>query len=104
MSSRAKNSQYDRKEPEPPAHSDFVNHGLNHWNDVRQQWRNGVGIGTPTGPPPKRKTARAPVDADEIIERIFHPTGVNQPLKEPVSLGIMIQILNEVWEAEGLCD
>ena len=107
MSSRSKNSMCDRKEQDPsssrPSASSqqFANSGLEHWNNIRQQWRSGAGTSA-SGSAPRRKSNKGGVEVEDVIARVFNPSGLYQPLKEPVALGTMIQILNEVWESEGL--
>ena len=46
---------------------------------------------------------RPNVDVDDIIDRLFSQSG-SMSLPEPMPLGQMIEILNDVWENEGLHD
>ena len=56
------------------------------------------------GAPPRRGEVRAKsIDVEEVIERIFSPTGKGI-LPEPIPLGQMIDILVDFWESEGLYD
>ncbi len=99
-----------------PSEEDFVNHGLQKFDEVRQQWKNGTGIyAKPSGPDhplnniyserlirPRRGNSN--LDADEIQERIFSNTPSEMVLPEPVPLSQMVDVLLDVWEADGLYD
>jgi len=82
----------------------FVNHGLATWEQNRQKWLDH-----------KEKTSRAaeehavPVNVDEIIDVVFASPrqlrangGKGRNFPKPVKLPQMVDILQDLWEAEGL--
>jgi hypothetical protein len=100
-----------------PSEEDFVNHGLQRFNEIRAQWKNGNGkYAKPTGPEhplnniynerlirPRPRT-NSNLDADEITDRIFSNNPSEMVLPEPVPLSQMVDVLLDVWEADGLYD
>lgn len=74
----------------------FVNHGLLRWERQRSEW---LSASRTERPEPSR--ARY-IDVDEVIESIFSsPTG---ELPYSVTLPQMIDLLVDLWEADGLFD
>jgi len=82
----------------------FVNHGLATWEQNRQKWLDH-----------KEKTSRVaeehavPVNVDEIIDVVFASPrqlrangGKGRNFPKPVKLPQMVDILQDLWEAEGL--
>jgi transposase len=125
MSRVPKSSRYDTKEKDSSAPSiypstststtssssssstsgEYVNHGYENWLKVRQEWR----FGSPRTPQSAINRRRAAdnkdVDVEEILERIFNSSNSHDmTLPEPVSLNKMVEILLDVWEADGLYD
>jgi hypothetical protein len=127
MSRLSKSSRYDTKEKDssvPSTHpstsssatssssssssstsDEYVNHGYENWLKVRQEWR----FGSPRTPQSaitrRRATDNKNVDVEEILERIFNSSNSHDmTLPEPVSLDKMVEILLDVWEADGLYD
>ncbi|XP_074275919.1 uncharacterized protein LOC141599715 isoform X3 [Silene latifolia] len=90
--------------------SEFVNHGLNLWNQTRQRW---VGSKKPTS---KGQLARDPKLSDNgfCIVDSFWPCswnttyesllGSNKPFSQPVPLAEMVDFLVDIWEQEGMYD
>lgn len=78
--------------------SAFVNHGLLLWETKRKEW---LGHQEANRMSPRKHAV--PIDADDIIEVIFSASngGARQfPLAVP--LPQMVDILQDLWEAEGL--
>lgn len=100
-----------------PNEEDFVNHGLQRFHEIRAQWKTGNGkYSKPMGPDhplyniynerlirPRPRT-NSNLDADEITDRIFSNTPSEMVLPEPVPLSQMVDVLLDVWEADGLYD
>ena len=84
--------------------SNFVNHGLAQWEKNRQQWLTLNRSDTDSS----AKPAATPLDVDEIIDVIFasprqwRDAGGPQKFPQPVPLPQMVDILQDLWEAEGL--
>lgn len=94
--------QADSKQTESKSSSedDFVNPGLQRWEQIREDW-----VKVVPGRATKRKgevRAKA-VDVDDVIERIYSQNG-NGTLRDPLPLGQMIDLLIDFWEADGLYD
>ncbi|XP_074275921.1 uncharacterized protein LOC141599715 isoform X4 [Silene latifolia] len=76
--------------------SEFVNHGLNLWNQTRQRW---VGSKKPTS---KGQLARDPkLSWNTTYESLL---GSNKPFSQPVPLAEMVDFLVDIWEQEGMYD
>lgn len=86
-------------EEEPPTEEVFVNKGLAIWESKRQEWllhRNA--------------SIRAPqhaknLDVDEVIDTLFassRPDALPKYFSTSIPLPQMIDILQDLWEAEGL--
>mmetsp|Transcript_16608 Transcript_16608/g.23407 ORF Transcript_16608/g.23407 Transcript_16608/m.23407 type:complete len:117 (-) Transcript_16608:56-406(-) len=79
---------------------DFINQGLQRWEEAREQWKKtDTSDSTPRG--------AVPVDVDEIIDLIFsqrwrNPDDNKGSFPQPVPLPQMVDILVDLWEAEGL--
>jgi hypothetical protein len=110
MSSRPlKNSAYDTKEPTPshvragpvppPSTGEFVNVGYENWVKTRDEWKTAT-----KGGQARRRPESKQLDIEEILDRIFNAKDGNMVLPEPVPLGKMIDILQDVWESDGLYD
>ena len=119
--SRAKNSAYDMKENSSSSGTTtiltsntstltsetggaYINHGYERWMKLREDWRNGVPHNRPPGSPVRRRPEPRSIDVEEILDRIFNARDGNMTLPDPVPLGKMIDILLDVWEADGLYD
>jgi hypothetical protein len=99
---RIMSKQADSKQTESKSSSegDFVNPGLQRWEQIREDW-----VKVVPGRATKRKgevRAKA-VDVDDVIERIYSQNG-NGTLRDPLPLGQMIDLLIDFWEADGLYD
>lgn len=68
----------------------FVNHGLERWEAARAAFLQGK-----AATPPVSK----PVDVEVIIDKIFGQSSSEE--FDKVSLPMMINILNDLWLAEG---
>lgn len=91
--------------------NDFVNHGLRNWEETRASWLNystnsndNSSVDSNTD-----STLRAaiPVDVDDIIDLVFSQRWRSQEpsqsmFPQPVPLPQMVDILVDLWEAEGL--
>ncbi|RYH13286.1 hypothetical protein EON65_36040 [archaeon] len=101
--SRQVSSQYDSKQsngdPASPSRrqQEYVNTGYQHWMQVRQQWRN-----APATSPPSPSRSHRPVNAGEILDRLTHSQSHPVHLPYSVPLPTMVEILMEIWEADGL--
>ncbi|KAL9244681.1 hypothetical protein vseg_018435 [Gypsophila vaccaria] len=92
----------------PP--SEFVNHGLNLWNQTRHRW---VGSKKQTS---KGEQVRDPKISNNgfCIVDSFWPCswnttyesllGSNKPFSKPVPLAEMVDFLVDVWEQDGMYD
>lgn len=84
--------------------SSFVNSGLARWEQAREQWLAHKSDTDSTG------KAAVPLDVDEIIDVLFSPRWRNAgeedgpPRRFPqnVPLTQMVDVLVDLWEAEGL--
>ncbi|CAM9246313.1 unnamed protein product [Ascophyllum nodosum] len=84
----------------------FVNHGLNRWERTRKLWiagDTGDRGQQPSGRRRSRSRARM-MDVDEIIDDLFSGSGGSGHLPHSVPLPQMIDLLVDLWEAEGLFD
>ncbi|KAL9244682.1 hypothetical protein vseg_018435 [Gypsophila vaccaria] len=78
----------------PP--SEFVNHGLNLWNQTRHRW---VGSKKQTS---KGEQVRDPkISWNTTYESLL---GSNKPFSKPVPLAEMVDFLVDVWEQDGMYD
>ncbi|XP_047327488.1 uncharacterized protein LOC124931136 isoform X3 [Impatiens glandulifera] len=75
--------------------TEFVNHGLLLWNQIRQQWI-------------AKKSSK---NRKEAHEQKISPSasyesllGTNKPFPTPIPLPEMIDFLSDTWEQEGLYD
>lgn len=98
--SRQVSSQYDSKQSSSPSRrqQEYVNTGYQHWMETRQQWRNAPS----TSPPSPSRSSQRPVNASEILDRLTHSQTHPVHLPYPVPLPTMVEILMEIWEADGL--
>jgi len=84
--------------------NNFVNHGLAQWEKNRQHWLTLNRSDTDSS----AKPAATPLDVDEIIDVIFasprqwRDAGGPQKFPQAVPLPQMVDILQDLWEAEGL--
>ncbi|XP_010493791.1 PREDICTED: uncharacterized protein LOC104771015 isoform X2 [Camelina sativa] len=75
--------------------SEFVNNGLNHWNQTRQQW-------LANGTSQKKAKLREPtISWNATYESLL---GMNKRFSRPIPLPEMVDFLVDVWEQEGLYD
>jgi hypothetical protein len=79
--------------------TEYVNQGFDRWKKIREEWRTRTKAIPQRGRPELRQD-----DVEEILERIFNAKDGNMVLPEPVPLGKMVDILQDVWESEGLYD
>ena len=86
--------------------SEFHNEGLERWEKMREEWQN---RGTPSNSDNKEKKinrrnkAKRIENVEEIIERLFNQSRGGE-LPEPLPLCQMIDILTDLWEADGMFD
>ena len=90
----------------------FVNHGLVTWEKSRRQWLNHKdesGDGTSIQLRNPNIEHAVPVNVDEIIDVVFASPrqlrangGKGRNFPQPVTLPQMVDILQDLWEAEGL--
>ncbi|XP_057833413.1 uncharacterized protein LOC131044159 isoform X1 [Cryptomeria japonica] len=75
--------------------TEFVNHALNLWNEMRRQW---VGD-RPRNQPrqPREPVLSWTATYDSLL-------GSHRPFPQPVPLPEMVEFLVDVWEQEGLYD
>nr|GMD37318.1 Prickle-like protein [Ipomoea batatas] len=73
--------------------SEFVNHGLNQWNQIRQQW---VGSKKPENQSQELREPRLSWNAtyDSLLAS-------NKPFAQPIPLPEMIDFLVDIWEQDG---
>lgn len=73
--------------------SEFVNHGLNQWNQTRLQW-------TATKKPDNRAQIRKP----KLSWNVSYETllGTSRRFSQAVPLSEMVEYLADIWEHEGL--
>lgn len=71
----------------------FENVGLQRWEKIRSEW-----VRPRAGAAPRPEIKNKAVDIEDIIERLFAQTG-SGVLPEPMSLGQMVDILIDFWEA-----
>lgn len=78
----------------------FLNKGLQLWESNRQQWCHKK---TSEQQPAAIRQATS-LNVDEIIDVIFTHTQMSEPrfFPQPVPLPQMVDILQDLWEAEGL--
>ncbi|CAH2044410.1 unnamed protein product, partial [Thlaspi arvense] len=75
--------------------TEFVNNGLNLWNQTRQQW---LANGTPQS---KAKLREPTISWNATYESLL---GMNKRFSRPIPLPEMVDFLVDVWEQEGLYD
>ncbi len=77
----------------------FQNKGLLLWESNRQQWCH-----KKTVEPQQPQRQATSLNVDEIIDVIFTHTQMAEPrfFPQPVPLPQMVDILQDLWEAEGL--
>jgi hypothetical protein len=110
----------------------YVNHGYEAWELNRQRWLQKNSGGVPPNQPPQQQRHAKPINVDEIIDAIFtsHKTMLNTanpkpnnnsnsnnddnesinitssnmtaPFPQAVPLPQLIDILQDLWEAESL--
>lgn len=76
--------------------SEFVNHGLLLWSQIRQQW---VGDRKTCDDQQKKREPRLSWNA--TYENLL---GTNKPFPQPIPLPEMVEFLVDVWEQEGMYD
>ncbi|XP_057454181.1 uncharacterized protein LOC130745811 isoform X2 [Lotus japonicus] len=76
--------------------TEFVNQGLNLWNQTRQRW---VG---PKKPETRTQQLREPkLSWNATYESLL---GSNKPFRQPIPLAEMVDFLVDIWEQDGLYD
>ncbi|XP_044463228.1 uncharacterized protein LOC123194130 [Mangifera indica] len=78
------------------SHSEFVNHGLLLWNQVRLQW-----IGSSKSKNQNQHGCEANPSWPATYESLL---GSRNPFPRPIPLNEMVDFLVDVWEHEGLYD
>lgn len=76
--------------------SDFVNHGLILWNQVRMQW-----IGNSKSENRTQQSWEPKSSWPATYESLL---GTKNPFPRPIPLSEMVDLLVDVWEHEGLYD
>ncbi|PIN09871.1 hypothetical protein CDL12_17559 [Handroanthus impetiginosus] len=75
--------------------SEFVNHGLLLWNQIRQQWV------VNRGSRDDAQSREPKLSWNATYESLL---GSNKPFPQPIPLAEMVDFLVDVWEQEGLYD
>ncbi|KAG4392055.1 hypothetical protein AAZX31_04G065600 [Glycine max] len=75
--------------------SEYVNHGLLLWNQMRRQW---VGNRRHEN---KKQVGEPIISWNATYESLM---GTNKPFPRPIPLGEMVDFLVDIWEMEGLYD
>eukprot|EP01031_Cornospumella_fuschlensis_P026624 gene26624-32173_t len=99
VNSRNESKQsYSGSAPPSRREQEYENNAYAHWLQVRQQWRNS----TSAAPPSPSRSSSRPVNANEIYDRLTQSQSYPVHLPYPVPLPTMVEILMEIWEADGL--
>ena len=88
----------------------FVNHGFAAWEESRHHWLNHNKEGRDVAAIRRANNHHAvPINVDEIIDVVFASPrqlrangGIGRNFPQPVALPQMVDILQDLWEAEGL--
>lgn len=83
--------------------SEFHNEGLERWEKMREEWQNRGTSSDKEEAKMKRNKAKRIENVEEIIERLFNQSRGGE-LPEPLPLCQMIDILTDLWEADGMFD
>jgi hypothetical protein len=89
----------------PEEEGGFVNHGLVLWEKSRHEW---LTINRAEQDNSSARAVATPLDVDDIIDVIFTSSrqlrehGGPRHFPQPVPLPQMVDILQDLWEAEGL--
>ncbi|GAB4854572.1 hypothetical protein Ancab_023153 [Ancistrocladus abbreviatus] len=75
--------------------SEFVNHGLLLWNQMRQQW---------VGDKKTRNQTKSQEPRGSWNATYESLLGTDKPFPQPIPLAEMVDFLVDVWEQEGLYD
>ncbi|KAK9677206.1 hypothetical protein RND81_11G128000 [Saponaria officinalis] len=78
----------------PP--TEFVNHGLNLWNQTRQRW-----VGSKKQTSKGQQTRDPKLSWNTTYESLL---GSNKPFSQPVPLAEMVDFLVDIWEQDGMYD
>ncbi|KAL8522294.1 hypothetical protein ACS0TY_012434 [Phlomoides rotata] len=76
--------------------SEFVNHGVILWNQMRQKW---IGNKEPASGPQQLRDSK--LSWNETYDSLL---SCNKPFQQPIPLGEMIDFLVDIWEQEGMYD
>jgi hypothetical protein len=76
----------------------YVNEGLVRWEALRGQW-----LKKAPGAEQKKRQAAIDIEIDDVIDAIFTPEAAGR-LPRPLPLPQMIDVLTDLWEADGLFD
>mmetsp|Transcript_58536 Transcript_58536/g.132542 ORF Transcript_58536/g.132542 Transcript_58536/m.132542 type:complete len:108 (+) Transcript_58536:259-582(+) len=79
--------------------SNFVNVGLILWEKSRAEWLKKT-VEAAGG---MRRPCAVELDVDLVIDRIFSPDSTGE-LPHPVPLPQLIDLMTDLWEADGLFD
>jgi hypothetical protein len=81
----------------------YVNHGLENWEKNREKWLKRAGDA------PKTEKHAIPINVDAIIDAVFSTPqkmratgGIGDKFPQSVPLPQMVDILQDLWEAESL--
>ncbi|KAL4388758.1 hypothetical protein GQ457_09G008080 [Hibiscus cannabinus] len=78
------------------APTEFLNHGLILWNQIRQRW-----VGNRKCENRKREVQEPKLNWNATYESLL---GSNKPFPQPIPLSEMIDFLVDAWEQDGLYD
>ncbi|KAK8664163.1 hypothetical protein V6N13_083963 [Hibiscus sabdariffa] len=78
------------------APTEFLNHGLLLWNQIRQRW-----VGNRKCENRKREVQEPKLNWNATYESLL---GSNKPFPQPIPLSEMIDFLVDAWEQDGLYD
>ncbi|CAM9324945.1 unnamed protein product [Chrysoparadoxa australica] len=87
-------SQGEQSPPHPPT---FINHGLLRWEADRKEW-----LQPKPGAVPGSTECRS-MHVDQVIDSMFSAPK-NGVLPHAIALPQIIDLLTDLWEAEGLLD
>ncbi|CAK9154379.1 unnamed protein product [Ilex paraguariensis] len=76
-------------------HSEFINHGLLHWNQTRLQWTESKRHEKP------RRIWEPILSWNATYESLL---GTSRRFPQPIPLAEIVDFLSDIWEQEGLYD
>ncbi|CAH9056483.1 unnamed protein product [Cuscuta epithymum] len=78
------------------APSEFVNHGLILWNQIRQHW-----VGSKKPQNQSQQPSEPKLNWNSTYDSLL---GSNKPFTEPIPLGEMVDFLVDIWGQDGMYD